>query len=86
MALKLSHVNMVYYDLQITLQYGFALIMHHYVPLLSNTRQCMLPSAILRHCVPQPREIVADFSLPHAIIATMVFRYVRTIKNSLFLL
>jgi hypothetical protein len=49
--LPLSHVNMDDYDLQITLQYGFALITHHYVPLLSNIRQCMLPSAILRHRV-----------------------------------
>jgi hypothetical protein len=50
-ALPLSHINMDDYDLQITRQYGFALITHHYVPLLSNTRQCMLPSAILRHRV-----------------------------------
>jgi hypothetical protein len=45
--LQLSHVNMDYYDLQIKWQYGSALIMHHYVPLLSTTRQCMLPSTIL---------------------------------------
>jgi hypothetical protein len=46
-----SDVNMDDYDLQITRQYGFALITHHYVPLLPNTRQCMLLLAILRHRV-----------------------------------
>jgi hypothetical protein len=31
---------------------------------------------------PRPQEIVADFSLPHTIIAALVFRHVRTIKDS----
>jgi hypothetical protein len=36
-SLQLSYVNIDDYDLQITRQYGFALITHHYVSLLCNT-------------------------------------------------
>jgi hypothetical protein len=50
-ALQLSYVNMDDYDLQITRQSAFALITRHYVPLLCNTRQCMLSLAIHWHRV-----------------------------------
>jgi hypothetical protein len=39
----ISYVNLDDYDLRITREYGFTLITHDYVPLLSITRQCILP-------------------------------------------
>jgi hypothetical protein len=83
----LQNYHMSIWITMITLQYGFALITHHDVPLLPTRVDACCCQRFSDTVFPQPGEVVADLisPYPHAIIAALVFlRHVRTIKNSFF--
>jgi hypothetical protein len=80
----LQNYHMSIWITMITLQYGFALITHHYVPLLPTRVDACCCQRFSDTMFPQPGEVVADLISPylHAIIAALVLlRHVRTIKK-----